>query len=75
MQVELLYQFLEKNYSLDRADLSPTTELFTSGLLDSMSMLNLIDFLEKESGKNFETSDLILDNLNTIEKIMEKLIN
>ncbi len=58
----------------DPANLSDETELRDSGILDSMSTLRLVTFLESEYKIEFEASDLApanLANINAIERLVK----
>lgn len=57
----------------DPANLTDNTELKESGILDSMSTLKLVTFLEEQFGIEFEASDLEPANLASIESL-ERLV-
>lgn len=57
----------------DPRNLTDQTELKESGILDSLSTLKLISFLEEQYGVEFEANDLEAGNLATIESI-ERLV-
>lgn len=61
----LKYRLGLKSYSLDA-----TTSLFNSRLLDSVSILDLITFIESEAGVEIEPEDITLDNIDSVERIM-----
>jgi acyl carrier protein len=44
--------------------------LFSSGLLDSVAMMNLITFIEEKSGSDVRASDVTLDNFDTLARIV-----
>jgi acyl carrier protein len=50
-------------------NLTGTTPLFTSGLLDSIASLQLVTFLEQEFGIKVAAHEVVPDNLNTLESI------
>jgi acyl carrier protein len=50
-------------------NLTETTPLFTSGLLDSIASLQLVTFLEQEFGIKVAAHEVVPDNLNTLESI------
>jgi acyl carrier protein len=50
-------------------NLTGTTPLFTSGLLDSIASLQLVTFLEQEFGIKVDAHEVVPDNLNTLESI------
>lgn len=53
----------------DPANLTDRTELKESGILDSLSTLKLVTFLEEQFKVEFEADDLEAGNLATIESI------
>jgi acyl carrier protein len=57
----------------DPKNLTDDTELKESGILDSMSTLKLVTFLEEHFGVEFEAEDLEAGNLASIENI-ERLV-
>jgi len=57
----------------DPANLADDTELKESGILDSLSTLKLVSFLEEQFKIEFAARDLDPANLSTIETI-EKLV-
>ena len=67
----ILEQFLPGE---DARNLTDQTELKESGILDSLSTLKLVTFLEEQYGVEFEANDLEAGNLATIEAI-ERLVN
>lgn len=67
----ILEQFLPGE---DPKNLTDDTELKESGILDSMSTLKLVTFLEEQFKIELEAGDLAGDNLSTLGKI-EQLVN
>lgn len=57
----------------DPANLTDTTELKESGILDSLSTLKLVTFLEEQFKVEFEANDLDPANLSTIATL-ERLV-
>ena len=70
MNSDSLKQYLAERMGLDKASLEDETPLFSSNLLDSFSMVDLIMFIEKESGVSLNPTDVSLDNLDSIERIL-----
>lgn len=54
----------------DDVVLAEDTSLFESRILDSLNLLSLISFLEKEHGLKIATSEVNLDNLDTVTRIL-----
>jgi acyl carrier protein len=46
------------------------TPLFSSGLLDSVAMLNLIMFIEQQTGIEVRSEDVTLENFDTSSRIL-----
>lgn len=69
-----------KEYILDKFlpgedpdELEDDTPLITAGILDSISTVRLVAFLEKRFGIAFRAHELNADYLNTISKIAETI--
>lgn len=67
-QKEVL-EFMETDLGIASATLDPSMPLFSSGVIDSFSMVALITFMEKQSGITIEPIDVTLENFDTVEKI------
>jgi acyl carrier protein len=61
--------YLRNDLSVDQ-DLDEQSALFSTGLLDSVSMMNLILFIEQRSGAEVRPSDVTLDNFDTVARIV-----
>ena len=44
--------------------------LFSSGLIDSFSMVDLLAFVEKSAGRRIRVVDVNLDNFDSIDRIV-----
>jgi acyl carrier protein len=53
----------------DASNLTDSTELKESGILDSLSTLKLVTFLEEQYKVEFEADDLDASNLSTVTNI------
>ena len=53
----------------DPANLTPTTELLASGILDSLATLELVSFLEKQFAITLEAHEVDATNLGTLSAI------
>jgi acyl carrier protein len=72
---ETVRQFILANFlpGEDAANLADDTELKESGILDSLSTLKLVSFLEETFKVEFEANDLDAGNLASVASI-EKLV-
>ncbi|MBB4640965.1 acyl carrier protein [Rhizorhapis suberifaciens] len=53
-----------------KEELDLESELFSTGALDSVSMLNLIAFVEETAGVEIRAEDVTLDNFDTAARIL-----
>ncbi len=66
----LLENFLQGE---DPQNLTPSTELIRSGIIDSLATLELVTFLEERFGIELGANDVGAENLGTLESI-ERLV-
>lgn len=67
---EALLSYLADNFDVDAEDIEDDTPLFSSSLLDSFGMVDLVAFIETEAKVKFETLDMHLDNLDSVQQIL-----
>jgi acyl carrier protein len=67
---ESLFSFMNDRLGLDVTDVDEHTELFSSGIIDSAAMVELIEFVEAEGNVRFGPDDLTLDHLDSIDRIL-----
>lgn len=67
---ENLRGFLVSELGVDADRVEDSTPLFSSNLVDSFSLVELIMYVEKEAGFRMSPGDVTLDNLDSIEKIV-----
>jgi acyl carrier protein len=72
---ELVRHFILEHFlpGEDPKNLTDRTELKESGILDSLSTLKLVTFLEEQFQIEFEANDLEAGNLSSVENI-ERLV-
>ena len=68
---EALVTYLESEMQVDLDEIDDTTELFSSGLVDSFAMVDLLVFLEKHTGTKMGPEDISLDNLDSVQRILD----
>lgn len=75
MQISLenIIQLLVDELNLGVGEVSKDTALFSSGLLDSFSMVTLVVALEKKFGIKVRATDLTLENFDNPVRIAEYL--
>jgi len=67
---DALVEYLEESAGADMDDVNDDTPLFSSGLVDSFAMVDLLMFLEKHTGTKLGPEDIDLDNLDTLARIL-----
>lgn len=53
-----------------RGTLNDDTRLFSSGMIDSLSVIDLVSFFELETGLQVPPAEITLDNFDTINLIV-----
>lgn len=66
---QALYAFLGNEFGLDTNEVADDTLLFSSGMIDSFSLVSLITWLEEQYGFRMNPMDVNLDNLDSIQLI------
>lgn len=74
LNAEDLIGYLKNDLNIDEP-VDAETELFSSGLLDSVSMVGLITFIEERTGATIQPGDVTLDNFDTVERIQAYVAN
>jgi acyl carrier protein len=63
-------EYICSSFDVEADELELDTELFSSGILDSFSMVSLVHFIEKTASVKFGAFDLNMSNLDSIEAIL-----
>jgi acyl carrier protein len=66
---EKLIAFLKDTLNVDDP-VEADTGLFSSGLLDSVAMMNVIGFVEETARIEVHPGDVTLENFDTVERII-----
>jgi acyl carrier protein len=61
---------LQVDLALDLDAVDDETPLFSSGLVDSLSMLGFVSFLEGLVGRPIRPTDMTLENLDSVRRIL-----
>lgn len=65
-----LRRYLHEKQGLQPEDFDDDTLLFSSGLIDSFSMVDLILFIEGASGLRVHPADVTLDHFDSVNRIL-----
>lgn len=63
--------FMQEELGIDTTDVDPSSLLFTSGIVDSFSLVSLVTFIERQCGFTVQPDDVTLDNLDSIQRIVD----
>jgi acyl carrier protein len=67
---EVLVGYLVRDLGATPARLTDDASLFESGMLDSFRMIDLMAFLETSGGFRMDPSEVTMENLDTIGRIL-----
>lgn len=70
LERESLRSYLQDRMGLALDDVHDDTPLFSAGLLDSFSMVDLIMFIEQQTETRIQPADVTLDNFDSIGQIL-----
>jgi len=62
--------WLLENAGVDEDEVTADTLLFSTSLVDSFDMVDLVAWIEAEAGVQFGPLDINLDNLDSVERIV-----
>ena len=75
VQQELLNYITEQFLKGKGGNLKSDTALLSTGILDSISALQMVDFIEDKFGIEFEAHEVDQDNLHSVETITNFILN
>lgn len=65
-----LFTFLNKKLGIDTGSIDESTLLFSSGMIDSFSLMSLISFIEKRGSFRMSPLEVSLENMDSVERIL-----
>jgi acyl carrier protein/D-alanine--poly(phosphoribitol) ligase subunit 2 len=68
---ERLVNFLAEELAVDPAELKPTAPLFSTGIIDSFSLISLLTYIETEGGFTIDPADVNLENFDNLERMLK----
>ena len=67
---EKIFAHLRDHAGLDTSNITEETTLFTSSRLDSVSLVDLIVFVESELGVRIEPDEVMIENFDSVAQIL-----
>ena len=68
---ESLLKYLRNDLALEIESVDGDTALFSDGLLDSFAIGDLLLFLEEKGGFTVEPEEVVVENIDSINRILE----
>lgn len=65
-----LLAWLEENSGVDLDEVGADTLLFSTSVVDSFDMIDLVAWVEEQAGIKFGPLDINLDNLDSVSRIL-----
>jgi len=65
-----LIDYINDKLGLDSSEFSDSTLLFSTSMLDSFSMVDLILYIEEAADLKIDPGAVTLDNLDSVERIL-----
>ena len=75
LEDELLINFIKKISKKDNIDINTTTPLFKNKILDSMNILDLIGYVEKQIGRKLNDDEINMKNFQNVKSIVGGFFN
>lgn len=69
--IEKIANFVKENSSTNLTTLSASDDLLTTGILDSMAVMRLINFIEDTIDIKIPPEDLLIENFISIEAMQD----
>jgi acyl carrier protein len=66
-----LLTFFHEQLAISTDDIGEDTLLFSNGIIDSFALISLMSYLEKEGGFRMRPTDVNLDNLDSVSRIVK----
>ncbi|OED42218.1 phosphopantetheine-containing protein [Chromatiales bacterium (ex Bugula neritina AB1)] len=67
---EAVRQFIQNELDIDDTSIAGSTPLFSSGMIDSFSLISLMSFIEDNGNIRVNPTEVTLENFDSIDKIL-----
>lgn len=68
-----LIDFIMSDVALDDGQIEAETDLLLTGLVDSLGVVLIVEWIETELGRTIDPADVVLENFQTVAAMMEYL--
>jgi acyl carrier protein len=63
-------QYMTDELDIDCAGMKPESLLFSSGIIDSFSLVSLLSYIESSQGLKVSPAEVNLDNFDSLERMV-----
>jgi len=68
--LSVVTDFIIEDFLYGDGEVDPDEDLFEAGILDSMSFLRLLEFLDHRFGVSVHMGDITMDRFNTVHRVV-----
>ena len=68
-----LIEFIMTDVALDEGQIEGETDLLLTGLVDSLGVVLIVEWIETELARAIDPADVVLENFQTVDAMMEFL--
>lgn len=68
-----LVEFIMADVALEEDRIEGDTDLLLTGLVDSLGVVLIVEWIETELGRTIDPADVVLENFQTVDAMMEYL--
>jgi acyl carrier protein len=66
-----ILEFMQQDLDIETSGLEPDSPLFSSGVVDSFSLVSLLTFIEEEFDIRVGPADVNLDNFDSLQRMID----
>lgn len=66
-----ILQFLNKEFDINSKVVDGDTPLISSGIIDSLGVIDFVEFISKSAGIQVDASEVRLNNLDTMNLVLD----
>lgn len=68
-----LLAFITDEVALDDGGIERSTDLLATGMVDSLGVVLVVEWIERNLGRTIDPADVVLENFQTVDAMMEFL--
>ena len=68
-----LLAFIADDVSLEDGGIEGSTDLLLTGMVDSLGVVLIVEWIERTLGRTIDPADVVLENFQTVDAMMEFL--